>query len=195
MLNDRSSALSLLRTRRSAKPREMTGPAPSPAELEQIIAVAARTPDHGGLAPWRFVTVGEDQRDALAKLLLAALAEDNPEAGPAHRDKEASFAHYSGQLVVVVSAAVHDHKIPLWEQELSCGAAAMNLLLAAHAFGFVAGWVTGWRAYSERVRQAFCGPRERIAGFVFIGHPGRELEERDRPALSDVCKAWQPPTH
>jgi nitroreductase len=71
----------------------------------------------------------------------------------------------------------------------------MNLLLAAHALGYVAGWVTGWRAYSELVRQAFCAPGERIAGFVFIGRPGRELEERTRPALSEVCKPWQPPTH
>ena len=74
------------------------------------------------------------------------------------------------QLVVLVSAPVEDHKIPVWEQELSCGAAAMNLLLAAHALGYVAGWVTGWRAYSERVRRAFCEPGERIAGFIFIGH-------------------------
>jgi nitroreductase len=68
----------------------------------------------------------------------------------------------------------------------------MNLLLAAHALGYVAGWVTGWRAYSERVRQAFCGPDERIAGFVFIGHPERQLEERDRPSLSEVWTPWEP---
>ena len=87
---------------------------------------------------------------------------------------------------MLVSAPVPDHKIPVWEQELSCGAVGMNLLLAAHALGFVAGWVTGWRTYSERVRQAFCGPDERLAGFIFIGHPGRELEDRPRPQLSDV---------
>jgi nitroreductase len=96
--------------------------------------------------------------------------------------------------VVVVSAPVADHKIPVWEQELACGAAAMNLLLAAHALGYVGGWVTGWRTYSERVRQAFCEPGERIAGFVFIGHPARELEERDRPALQEVWQPWQPPS-
>ncbi len=69
----------------------------------------------------------------------------------------------------------------------------MNLLLAAHALGYVGGWVTGWRAYSERVRRAFCGPGERIAGFIFIGHPGREIEERERPELATVWKPWQPP--
>src|SRR4029078_8103539 len=95
---------------------------------------------------------------ALADLLLEALAEDYPDATSAHREKEVNFAHYLGQLIVLVSSPVADHKIPVWEQELSCGAAGMNLLLGAHALGYVPGWVTGWRAYSERVRRAFCGP-------------------------------------
>jgi nitroreductase len=69
----------------------------------------------------------------------------------------------------------------------------MNLLLAAHALGYVAGWVTGWRAYSPTVNAAFCSPGERIAGFIFIGHPGNELEERDRPQLSAVVSEWNPP--
>ena len=193
MLNDRSSILSLLRTRRSGKPRELVAPGPTPDELTQILTIAARVPDHGKLTPWRFVTVADDQRDALGSLLSAALAEDNPGATEAHHQKEDEFAHYAGQLVVLVSAAVPEHKIPLWEQELSCGSVAMNLLLAAHALGYVAGWVTGWRAYSPQVNAAFCAPGERIAGFIFIGHPNRELEERERPDLSAICRAWQPP--
>ncbi|HEY6047794.1 MAG TPA: nitroreductase [Sphingomicrobium sp.] len=194
MLNDRSSILSLLETRRSGKPRELVGRGPTAQELERILTIAARAPDHGKLHPWRFVTVADDQRDALAALLQAALAEENPDAKDAHRQKEEEFAHYAGQLVVLVSTPVPDHKIPLWEQELSCGAAGMSLLLAAHALGYVAGWVTGWRAYSERVRSAFCGPGERIGGFIFIGQVGCELEERERPELSDVVRAWQPPS-
>src|SRR3954451_23209180 len=158
MLNDGSSLLSLLETRRSGKPRELVGPAPTAQEMEQILSIAARTPDHGKLAPWRFVTVAEDQRDAFEAVLLDALAGENPDATAAHREKEHEFAHYAGQLVVLVSAPVPDHKIPLWEQELSCGAAGMNLLIAAHALGYVAGWVTGWRAYSKRVQEAFCEP-------------------------------------
>lgn len=193
MLNDRSSILSLLETRRSGKPRELVGPGPNGDELKQMLTIAARTPDHGTLTPWRFVVVGDDQRDALAALLLEALAEDNPEATDLHREKEVNFAHYPGQLIVLVSAPVPDHKIPVWEQQLSCGAAGMNLALAAHALGYVPGWVTGWRAYSERVRRAFCGPGERIAGFIFIGHASRELEDRARPELQDVVRHWQPP--
>jgi nitroreductase len=192
MLNDRSSILSLLETRRSAKPRELIGPGPTAAELEQMLAIAARTPDHGKLVPWRFVIVSDDQRDALGALLRQALAEKDPCASLAHHEKEDEFAHYAGLLLVLVSAPVANHKIPVWEQELSCGAAGMNLLLAAHALGYVAGWVTGWRAYSERVRSAFCGPGERIAGFIFIGHEGRQIDERPRPLLADVVRRWDP---
>jgi nitroreductase len=193
MLNDRSSLLSLLETRRSAKPRELVGPGPTAAELERMLTLAARTPDHGKLHPWRFVTIAEDQRDAFEVVLRQALAADDPCASVAKHQKEHEFAHYAGQLVVLVSAPVRDHKIPVWEQELSCGAAGMNLLHAAHALGYVAGWVTGWRAYSERVASAFCAPGERIAGFIFIGHAGRELEERPRPELADVVRAWEAP--
>jgi nitroreductase len=193
MLNDRSSLLSLLETRRSAKPRELAGPGPTAAEMERILTIAARTPDHGKLLPWRFVTVADDQRDAFEKLLREALAEEDPGATPAHHEKEHDFAHYAGQLVVLISAPTADHKIPVWEQQLSCGAAGMNMLLAAHALGYVAGWVTGWRAYSPKVNAAFCGQDERIAGFIFIGHASRELEDRDRAPLASACRPWHPP--
>ena len=193
MLNDRSSLLSVLETRRSAKPREMVGPAPSDDELERMLAIAARIPDHGKLSPWRFVTVAGEQRDALAKLLRDALAEEDSSATPAHYEKAEQFAHYSGTLVVLLSAPIEGHKIPVWEQQLSCGAAGMNLLLAAHALGYVAGWVTGWQAYSRRVQAAFCEPGERIAGFIFIGHPGNELAERPRPELASVHRRWSAP--
>ena len=193
MLNDRSSALSLLETRRSAKPRELVGPAPSAEEMERILKIAVRVPDHGKLTPWRLVTVSDDQREDLAELLKRALSEENPDAREAHFEKEQGFAHYAGELVVLISAPIRDHKIPVWEQELSCGSVGMNLLLGADALGYVAGWVTGWRAYSPTVNGAFCEPGERIAGFIFIGHPGRDLEERERPALSDVARPWQPP--
>ena len=193
MLNDPSSALSLLETRRSGKPRELVGPGPGAEEMNRILTIAARIPDHGKLSPWRFVTVGEEQRDAFEAVLREALAAENPDATDAHFEKEHEFAHYAGQLVVLVSAPVEDHKIPMWEQQLSCGAAGMNLLLGAHALGYVAGWVTGWRAYSDHVRRALCGPGERIAGFIFIGHSSRELEERDRPALETIARPWRPP--
>jgi nitroreductase len=193
MLNDRSSILALLETRRSGKPRELVGPGPTATEMERILGIAARTPDHGKLFPWRFVTVADDQRDALAALFRQALAAEDEGALPAKHEKADEYAHYAGQLVVLISAPVPEHKIPVWEQELSCGAAAMNLLLAAHALGYLGGWITGWQAYSEEVRRAFCGPGERIAGFIFIGHAQREPEERPRAPLATVWKPWHPP--
>ena len=193
MLNDRSSILSLLETRRSAKPRELVGPGPSRPEMERILSIAARTPDHGKLFPWRFVTIDDDQRDQFGILLKEALRQEDEDAPIAKYEKADEFAHYAGELVVLISAPVRDHKIPVWEQELSCGAAGMNLLLAAHALGYVAGWVTGWYAYSDHVRKALCQSGERIGGFVFIGHSGRDPEERPRASLSAVWKPWRPP--
>jgi nitroreductase len=192
VLNDRSSLLSLLRSRRSAKPRTLAGPGPTRQELDEMLTIASRTPDHGKLMPWRFVVIEEDQRDAFGALLREALSEEDPCATIAHHNKEDEFAHYAGTLVVLVSAPVQDHKIPVWEQELSCGAAGMNLLLGAQALGYDSGWVTGWRAYSPRVTAALCEPGQRIAGFIFIGRSAVELEERPRPGLDEVVRRWSP---
>ena len=102
------------------------------------------------------------------------------------------FAHQAPELVVVLSSPTPGHKIPEWEQQLSCGAACMNLLLATHAMGFAAGWVTGWAAYSNAVLAAFGAPPERIAGFIFIGTPATALEERLRPEPDEVISTWSP---
>ena len=192
MLNDRSSTLALLETRRSGRPRDMVAPGPSDAELERILAIAARTPDHGKLFPWRFVTVAPDQRQALADLLARALPDHDPDANDAHYAKAHEFAHQAPSLVVLLSAPIADHKIPLWEQQLSAGAAGMNLLIATHAMGYIGGWITGWAAYSDTVRAAFCAPGERIVGFFFLGSPGRELEERPRAPLATLVRQWTP---
>jgi nitroreductase len=194
MLNDRTSALSLLKTRRSGRPREMVAPGPSDEELQQILEIAMRVPDHGKLAPWRFVIVGKDQREQFGLLLRRALQEEDPCAGPAHHEKADQFASQGEALVVLISSPIQGHKIPVWEQELSAGAAAMNLLHAAHAMGYVGGWITGWETYSPKVSAAFAQPGERIAGFIYIGSTGRELEERPRPDPAAIVRNWDPPS-
>lgn len=191
-LNDLTTPLSLLETRRSGRPRELVAPGPSKSELTRILTIAARTPDHGKLTPWRFVVVDPDQRDAFADLLARALPEHDANASAAHFAKAHEFAHHAPVLVVLLSAPITGHRIPIWEQQLSCGAVAMNLLTATHALGYVGGWVTGWAAYSVRVRDAFCAPGERIAGFFFLGSPGAELEDRPRPDLASVARKWMP---
>ena len=192
-LNDASSALSLLETRRSGKPRDLVAPGPSPEELERILTIAMRTPDHGKIAPWRFVIVGLDQRHQLADLLARALPEHDPEATPAHYAKALQFSHQAPVMIALISSPIQEHKIPVWEQLLSCGAVAMNLLHAAHALGYVGGWITGWQAYSPRVTRAFCKDGERIAGFIFLGTPASPLEERPRPALAEHVSEWVAP--
>lgn len=193
MLNDRSSLPAYLASRRSGKPRDLIAPGPSPEQLREMIAIAARTPDHGKLAPWRFVIVPDAQREALATLIADAYRAEKPEAGRLEIEAMLQFARQAPALVVALSAPRKERPIPLWEQELSAGAATMNLLHAAHALGFAAGWLTGWAAYSVAVRDAFGSADERIAGFVFIGTPGRELDERPRPALDDVLSVWTGP--
>lgn len=187
--NDRSSLLGYLQTRRSGKPRDMVAPGPGEPEIDAMIAIAARTPDHGKLAPWRFVVVPQDRRAAFAALLRRAQAVENPQATEAQLEASDRFAHEGEALIVVLSAPVDSH-IPRWEQELSAGAATMNLLHAAHAMGYVASWLTGWAAFSDTVRDAFGTPGDRIAGFVFIGSPGRPLDERPRPDPARIGTRW-----
>jgi len=191
MLNDTSSPLALLATRRSGKPRDLAAPGPDADQFAQILAIAARTPDHGKLAPWRFVVVGQDQRTALAALIIDAYRVERPTASRTEIEALDQFAHQAPALVVVLSSPKPSH-IPVWEQELSAGAACMNLLHAVHALGFAGGWLTGWPSFSDAVRDAFGEPHERIAGFMFIGTPSRALDERPRPDMERVVSRWRP---
>jgi nitroreductase len=190
MFNDTSTPLTLLSTRRSAKPRDLIAPGPDAAQLRAILEIALRTPDHGKLAPWRFVVVSDDQRAALAAILESAYRIEKPEAGRLEIEAIQQFAHQAPTLVVALSSPAQGSKIPLWEQQLSTGAAIMNLLHAAHAMGFAGGWLTGWPSYNDTVRDAFGSTEERIAGFVFIGTPSRPLEERPRPDYDARVARW-----
>lgn len=193
MFNDLSTPLSLLSSRRSGKPRDMVEPGPDATTLDAILAIASRTPDHGKLFPWRFVVVERKDRGAFAAMLRAAYLAEKPDAGRIELDAIDQFASQAPCLVVVLSQPNRESHIPVWEQELSAGAACMNLLAATHAAGFVGCWLTGWATYSEQVRAAFGPAGSRIAGFVFLGTPGKPLEERPRPAPGQVVGRWSPP--
>lgn len=191
MFNDLSSPLALLRSRRSARPRDLVAPGPDAAELREILSLAMRVPDHGKLHPWRFVHVPLGRRDDFAALLDRAYRADNPAPGRLELEANERFAHQAPELIVALFSPSEGHKIPAWEQELSCGAACFNLELAALAKGYAAGWVTGWAAYSDIVLAAFGAPPERIAGFLFLGTPRAALEERMRPDYDEVVSEWQ----
>lgn len=191
MLNDRTTPLSLLATRRSGRPRDLVAPGPDAAQLDQILEIAARTPDHGKIAPWLFVVVGPEQRDALATVITTAYRAERPQAAATEIAALEQFAQQAPTLVVLLFSPRTASHIPLWEQELSVGAVGMNLLHATHALGFAGGWLTGWPSYSDAVRDAFGAAPERIAGFFFLGTPSRPLEERPRPDLSAIITKWE----
>ena len=192
MFNDLSTLRSYLATRRSSRPRDLVAPGPDAGELAEMVERAVRVPDHGKLHPWRFVHIAQDQRDAFASLLQRAYLRERPTPGRLEIEANEFFARQGPELIVALFSPRQSAKIPLWEQQLSCGAACFNLLNAAAAFGYGAGWVTGWAAYSDAVRAAFGAPEEQIAAFIFIGTIGAALEERPRHLLIDVYCQWEP---
>lgn len=192
MFNDLSSPLALLQTRRSGKPRDLVTPGPDEAQMRQILEIAMRTPDHGKLAPWRFVIIGSDQRGTFAELLESAYLREKPDAGKLEIETMHQFANQAPCVVVVLSSPIMDSHIPLWEQQLSAGAAAMNLLHGVHALGYAGGWLTAWPAFNDDVRDAFGEAHEKIAGFVFIGTPSGQMKERPRPDYDSRVSHWEP---
>ncbi len=180
-------ALQLLKTRRSVKPIELTGPGPSEAEIDTLLGIASRVPDHGKLTPWRFIVFAGDARLAAGKIIADVFRATHADATPDQVDFEEKRLARAPLVIAVVSRAGTHVKVPEWEQELSAGASAMNLVLAAHAMGYAASWITEWYAYDRDVLDKLgLGPNERIAGFVHIGTPVKPPEDRERPALSAI---------
>src|SRR6478609_10737074 len=170
-------ALELLKTRRSVKPIELAGPGPSASEIETLLRIASRVPDHGKLAPWRFILFEGDARAAAGEAIASVFRADRPDATAEQIDFERRRLARAPLVIAVVSRAGPHVKIPEWEQQLSAGASAMNLLHAAYALGYAASWITEWYAYDRAVLDAFgLSANERIAGFVHIGKPARPPE-------------------
>ena len=180
-------ALELLKTRRSVKPMELAGPGPTASEIETLLTIATRVPDHGKLTPWRFIVFEGDARLKVGETIASAFCADHPEATPDQVAFERQRLARAPLVIAVISRARAHVKIPEWEQQLSAGAAAMSLVIAAHALGYAASWITEWYAYDRRVLDKFgVAANERIAGFVHIGRPAKPPEERERPKLTDV---------
>ena len=188
----RPDALALLETRRTIAFQEFAEPGPSEEELRRIVACAVRVPDHGKLTPWRFVVVRGDARAALDERLFALWQARFPDAPEGKRAQEKTRFAAAPLTILVISTAAEHVKIPLWEQELSAGAASMNLMLAAHAFGYAAQWLTTWIAY-DRDALAVLGvkPEERLAALIPIGTPTVAPVERPRPAYEAVVTEWK----
>jgi len=180
------AALDLLLSRRSGSAKAMTGPGPSPAELETILKAASRVPDHGKLFPWRFILFEGEARARMGKLLVEALCETEKLTDERAALEVARFTR-APVVVAVVSRTREAIPIPEWEQILSAGAVCQTILIAAHALGYVANWLTEWYAYHPVVKEKLgLKPGERIAGFLYIGTSAVVLEERVRPDLAKI---------
>lgn len=183
--------LDLLKTRRSLAPHVMTGAGPDADDLRHLLTVASRVPDHGRLAPWRFIVFEGDRRLAAGESIASAFLADQPQADAERIAVERNRLARAPLVIAVVSTARPHAKIPDWEQQLSAGAVCMNLLTAATALGYAACWLTEWFAYDRRVLGALgVGPDERVAGFVHIGRSDTVPVERDRPDLSRIVTTF-----
>lgn len=180
-------AIELLKTRRSVKPRDMTGPGPSPAELETILTIGARVPDHGKLVPWRFIVFEGDARQRAGDVIAQVFANKNPQATAAEIDVERRRLADAPLVIGVVSFVRPHPKVPAFEQELSAGASAMNIVTAATALGYGAAWLTGWFAFDRDVLTGFgLKADEKLVGLIYIGTPSKPGEDRPRPTLSEI---------
>lgn len=177
--------IALLQQRRSVSPIGLAGPGPSAAQIQTILGIAARVPDHGKLAPWRFVIFEGEARVQAGAVIGAVFAQDNPQADAARLAQERQRLCLAPLVIGVVSCAAPHVKIPEWEQVMSAGAAATLLIVAANALGFGTAWLTDWFAYDRRVLTALgLAPHERIAGFVHIGRAAVRPDDRVRPVLA-----------
>ncbi|GGE47773.1 nitroreductase [Agaricicola taiwanensis] len=170
----------------------MRAPGPDQTQLETLLTIASRVPDHGKLAPWRFIVASGEARKKLADALWEARKADFDPDDVARLTEERTKLSDAPTLVVVVSQAAPHEKIPEWEQVLSAGAVCLNLVTAALAMGYGASWLTGWSAYDERARETLgVADGEKVAGIIYIGTFDMAPTDRPRPALADIVTAWQ----
>lgn len=175
-----AETLALLARRRSMKLMHLAEPGPSNAEIDALIALAGRVPDHGKLGPWRFVVIAGEAR-ARAGAALADVIRNDDGVDASRLDFVRDTFLRAPACVMVVSSPKQSPKVPEWEQQLSAGAACFALLLSAHALGYAGCWLTEWQAFDPRAAKAL-GVRdgERVAGFVYLGAPSQAATERVR---------------
>lgn len=176
-----------LATRRSISIPALNEPGPTPEQLDRILTMTVRVPDHGKLAPWRFIVIRDEAaRDLGLRMAEIAETKEGPLSEARRRFEEDRFTR-APLVVAVVSTARPHFKIPEWEQHLSVGAVTMNLIHACYAEGFATNWITEWVTYDEEAKAALgIAPEEKVAGFIYVGTPSEPPVERPRPALANV---------
>jgi nitroreductase len=187
-----AETLRLLWTRRSASVRNLGEPGPSDDQTRQLLTLGTRVPDHGKLAPWRFIVFEGKARADFGDVLAAVTASSVPNAPPERLELERKRLLRAPLVICVVSSVREGSHIPEWEQILSAGAVGQTLLIAASAMGFGAQWITEWYSYDDKVRDALgLAAGERIAGMIHVGTVQQPSPERERPTLDTLVRRWQ----
>ncbi len=190
-LNDTSSLLAFLKSRKSASAKAMGGIGPSPQQLDEILSIATRVPDHGKLTPWRFVLFRSDARAKVGKLFAKRWAELNPSHGAEALLFQAGLFMRAPLVIAVVSTAQTHEKIPVWEQQMSAAAVCFNMELAAQALGFDVQWQSDWVAYDDGAKAAMgLKAGEQVAGLIYMGRSTIPLEDRPRPDVTTLTTHW-----
>jgi len=183
--------INYLKTRRSVPKPFLQNPAPSEKEMEEILTIATRVPDHAKLTPWRLVVYKGDARQKIGENLAEIAKKKNPNIEDEVLEIERNQFLPAPITIGVLSKPNEHFKVAPMEQVLSAGAVALNLVHGANAFGYGAHWVTRWFAYDkEAAKMLGANEGEQFVAFVHIGTPSRRLEERDRPMLKDVVSEW-----
>ncbi len=188
IMND---VLKHLTTRRSVSAKKLAEPCPSNEEIQQILEIGCRTPDHGKMAPYYFLIFKASARTDIGKHLRKAYEDENPDTPEAKLDLEAQRFERAPLIIAVISR-IREGKHPQWEQILTAGAVCMNICHATHALGYTANWLTEWYAYSDTFREALGleNERDNVAGFIYIGTSTTEKDERERPDLNEIVTEW-----
>lgn len=195
-LNDTSSVLAFLKSRKSASAKAMTGPGPDARQLQELLEIAVRVPDHGKLAPWRFIVFEGQARATVGQGFAKVWAQTHPEHGAEIVEFQRGLFMRAPLVVTVVSTAALHGKIPVWEQHMSAAAVCYNMVLAATALGFHAQWQTDWVAYDDGAKSVMgVKPAENVAGIIYIGQSTVALEDRPRPAVSQLVIYGAPDGH
>ncbi|MBA3449268.1 MAG: nitroreductase [Pseudaminobacter sp.] len=180
--------------RNSAPIPDLRQPGPTEDEIATLIAVASHVPDHGRLAPWRFILYRGAARERIGERLAELAGKREGPLTEGRRNQEIARFARAPLVIGVISSPKENPKIPQWEMFLSAGAAAMSLVLAANALGYGANWITNWYSDVEEGRRLLgLAPHERVAGFVHIGSYEGPAQERPRPDISTLYADYTGP--
>ena len=194
MIND---VIDFLQSRRSVVAKKMLPNPPSEQQLQEILKCGLRVPDHSNVQPFRIVVLqGEARKKFSERVILPAAKQRAKNTNEPFNETlealETGRMQRSGVVLSVLFKPVIPHKIPIWEQQLTCGAVCSHLLIAAQSLGYAAQWLTEWPAYDRTVIEALGGAAasDQVAGFIHIGEKTEEPSERKRPVAEDIIHYW-----